>query len=75
MVRPGGSCIIGRMEIAAHAAGYADELVGRAQAAAVAFREYSQAQVDAIVHAVYEAAYEARSVHLSARMRTPESRP
>ena len=42
------------------AAAYAGDVIGRAQAAAVAFREYSQARVDAIVHAVYEAAYEAR---------------
>ena len=41
-------------------AAYADEVLGRAQAAAFAFREYSQAQVDAIVRAVYEAAYDAR---------------
>jgi acetaldehyde dehydrogenase/alcohol dehydrogenase len=39
---------------------FAGEIVGRAQAAAAAFREYSQAQADAIVHAAYEAAYDAR---------------
>jgi len=39
---------------------YADELVGRARAAAVAFREFDQARVDRIVHAVYAAAYDAR---------------
>ena len=60
MARPGGSCIIGRMETGEPAAGYADEVLGRATAAAVAFRDYSQAQVDAIVHAVYQAAYNAR---------------
>ena len=60
MVRPGGSCIIGRMQTEELAAGYASEVVGRAQAAAAAFREYSQDQVDAIVHAVYAAAYDAR---------------
>ena len=39
---------------------YADELVGRAQQAAAAFREFDQASVDRIVRAVYEAAYAAR---------------
>jgi acetaldehyde dehydrogenase/alcohol dehydrogenase len=42
------------------AAAYAGDVVGRAQAAAVAFREYTQEQVDAIVRAAYEAAYDAR---------------
>ncbi|MFO7693904.1 MAG: aldehyde dehydrogenase family protein [Vicinamibacterales bacterium] len=39
---------------------YADEVLGRAVAAAAAFRECSQAQADAIVRAVFEAAYDAR---------------
>jgi acetaldehyde dehydrogenase / alcohol dehydrogenase len=39
---------------------YADEIVGRAAAAAEAFREFDQEQVDSIVRAVYEAAYAAR---------------
>jgi acetaldehyde dehydrogenase / alcohol dehydrogenase len=48
------------LEIGADAAAYADEMVGRARAAAVAFRDYTQDQVDAIVHGAYEAAYDAR---------------
>ena len=43
---------------------YADELVGRAQQAAAAFRAFDQASVDRIVLAVYEAAYSARK-HLA----------
>jgi acetaldehyde dehydrogenase/alcohol dehydrogenase len=39
---------------------YAEELVGRARDAALAFRAFDQAQVDRIVHAVYAAAYDAR---------------
>lgn len=42
------------------AAEYAGELVGRAAGAAIAFRAFDQAQVDRVVHAVYEAAFEAR---------------
>jgi acetaldehyde dehydrogenase / alcohol dehydrogenase len=39
---------------------YADDVMARARAAAVAFREFDQARVDRIVHAVYVAAYDAR---------------
>jgi acetaldehyde dehydrogenase/alcohol dehydrogenase len=39
---------------------YADEIVGRAWKAAGQFRQFDQAQVDAIVRAVYEAAFTAR---------------
>lgn len=42
------------------AAQYADEIVGRAWVAAQAFRQYDQQQVDRIVDAVYEAAWQAR---------------
>lgn len=42
------------------AAAYADETVGRAREAAAAFRGRTQEQVDAIVRAAYEAAYDAR---------------
>jgi acetaldehyde dehydrogenase/alcohol dehydrogenase len=48
------------MDLPDAAATYADELVGRAREAAIAFREFTQEQVDAIVHAVYVAAYAAR---------------
>jgi len=39
---------------------YADEMVGRADEAAKAFRLFTQEQVDAIVEAVYRAAWKAR---------------
>ena len=39
---------------------YADEVVGRAAAAAQQFRQFDQDQVDRIVRAVYEAAFSAR---------------
>jgi acetaldehyde dehydrogenase / alcohol dehydrogenase len=39
---------------------YADDLVGRAWSAAQAFRQYDQEQVDRIVEAVFEAAWDAR---------------
>lgn len=42
------------------AATYADECVGRAHAAAEAFRQFDQARVDAVVEAAYRAAFGAR---------------
>jgi acetaldehyde dehydrogenase/alcohol dehydrogenase len=39
---------------------YADELMGRARAAAAAFRQFDQDRVDRVVRAVFEAAYTAR---------------
>ncbi len=42
----------------------ADELLARAAGAADVFRAFDQAQVDGVVHAVFEAAYEARA-HLA----------
>lgn len=48
------------MDVRDPAVTYADDLVGRAREAAVAFREFSQEQTDAIVRAVYAAAYAAR---------------
>lgn len=39
---------------------YADELLGRARAAAAAFRQFDQAAVDRVVRAVFEAAFTAR---------------
>jgi acetaldehyde dehydrogenase/alcohol dehydrogenase len=48
------------MSVTKPASQYADELMGRARAAAAAFREFDQDRVDQVVRAVFEAAFAAR---------------